>query len=90
MIKYCGFPTFDLSGILCVNQSQKIKYNKGWDDYNRIQSYNSNISTLRYDGAINLRYYTYLSYAERESFRTGQFLHSQVYPISNWNSVQEN
>ena len=89
MTNNCAFATFDLSGILCVNQSQKIKYNQAWNDYNRIQSYNSNVSTLHFDGANSILYYTFISYAERESFRTGQYLHVQVYPNSNWNTVQE-
>jgi hypothetical protein len=90
MSQSCGYPIFDLSGILCVNQSQRIIYNKAWNDYNRIQSLNSNVSTLRSSGNRNLYYYTFVSYAERDSFRQGQFLHTQVYPNSNWSLVQEN
>ena len=33
---------------------------------------------------------TYVSYAERDSFRQGQFLHQRIYPTSNWNSVEQN
>jgi hypothetical protein len=36
------------------------------------------------------RVQAFISYAERESFRIGQYLHQQQYPNSNWNSVQEN
>jgi len=86
----CAFAVFDLSGIGCVNQSQKLKYKESWYNFNRIQSFNSNISTMRHGGNTNLTYYTYVSYSEKESFRQGQFLHSQVYPNSNWSVVQEN
>ena len=89
MANNCYFGTFNLNGILCVNQSQKIIYNRAWDNYNRIQTYNSNVSTLLFNGAKQIPYYTYVSYAERDSFRVGQFLHTQVYPNSNWNTVQE-
>ena len=86
----CAFATFDLSGIGCINQSQKLIYKEAWENYNRIQSYNSNVSTLRSQGDLTGQYYMYISYKERESFRQGQFLHTQVYPNSNWSSVQEN
>ena len=86
----CFGPPFITNGFLSLNQSQLTIYKKGWDDFNRIQSYNSNVSTLRSKGNKNLTYYTYTSYAERQSFRTGQYLHQQEYPTVSWNSIQEN
>lgn len=86
----CFGPPFITNGLLSINQSQLYIFKQGWSNYNRIQSYNSNVSTLRSSGTTNLMYYTYVSYAERESFRTGQYLHQQQYPNQNWNSVQEN
>lgn len=87
----CAFPIFTTIGFLTLNQSQKLKYQQAWNDYNRIQSYNSNVSTLRVlSNATDLTYYTFVSYAEKDSFRQGQFLHQQIYPTSNWSSVQEN
>ena len=84
------YPCFDLSGILCVNQSQKYIYQQAWNDFTRIQLYNSNVSTLHNQGISNVSYYQYTSYAEKQSFNQGQLLHSQVFPSSNWNTVQEN
>ena len=84
------YPCFDLSGILCVNQSQRYIYQKAWIDYTRIQLYNSNISTLHYQGINNIQYYQYTTYAEKQSFNQGQLLHSQVFPNSNWSNVSEN
>jgi hypothetical protein len=86
----CFGAPFITNGFLSLNQSQLSIYKKGWDDFNRIQSYNSNVSTLRSEGNKKLTYYTYISYAERQSFRTGQFLHQQEYPTVSWNSIQEN
>jgi hypothetical protein len=85
-----NYPVFDLSGILCVNQSQKYIYQQAWNDYTRIQLYNSNVSTLHSQGINNVQYYQYISYAEKLSYNQGQLLHTQVYPNSNWNSVQTN
>ena len=84
------YPCFDLSGILCVNQSQRFIYQQAWRDYTRIQLYNSNVSTLHFQGVSNIPYYQYVSYAEKQSFNQGQLLHTQVYPNRNWNTVAEN
>lgn len=87
----CYGPPFTLNGILTIQQSQLYIYKQGWADFDRIQSYNSNISTLHGNGkALTSNYYTFVSYAERNSYRTGQYLHQQQYPNSNWNSIQEN
>lgn len=91
MSNSCAFPVFSTQGFLTLNQSQKLIYQQAWNDYNRIQEYNSNVSTLRnLSNVTNLSYYIYVSYAEKDSFRQGQFLHQQVYPNSNWSIVQEN
>lgn len=90
MSNFCSSFPFDLSGILCLNQSQKLIYQQAWATFDRIQGYNSNVSTLRGLGNTTLTYYTYISYSEREAFRNGQYLHAQVYPNGNWNTVQEN
>jgi len=87
----CYTVPFSLSNILTIQQSQLQIYKQAWYDFERIQNFNSNISTLHGDGlGSNSNYYTFVSYAERESFRIGQYLHQQQYPTSNWNSVQEN
>lgn len=85
---YCYGPPFTLEGILSPQQSQFHIYKQGWADFNRIQAYNSNVSTLRTTtGDSNLTYYQYVSYAERDSFRIGQYLHQRQYPNFNWNSI---
>ena len=85
-----GYPCFDLSGVACINQSQLLIYKQAWYDYTRIQLYNSNVSTLHFQGMKNIPYYQYVNYSEQQSFTQGQFLHSQVFPSSNWAVVQEN
>jgi len=87
----CYGPQFTLNGISNVNQSQLQIYKQAWGDYDRIQLYNSNVSTIHGNGTnTKATYYMYVSYAEKNSFRNGQFLHQQQYPNSNWSSVQEN
>lgn len=87
----CYGPQFTLNGIQTINQSQLQSYRKAWSDFDRIQLYNSNISTFNGStGGKNSNYYMFVSYSEKNSFLNGQFLHQQQYPNSNWNTIQEN
>ena len=81
---------FDLSGFTGLSFGAAQKYRGDWNTFERIQEYNSNISTLRAAGAPGLTYYTYASANEQISFVNGQFLHFKRYPSSNWNEVQKN
>jgi hypothetical protein len=81
--------TFDLSGFLALPSSVKLEYQDSWNVYNRIQIYNSNISTIRGNGDKTVIYYTYANYDELNSFTIGLYLHVQRYPASNWNPVSK-
>jgi len=65
-------------------------------DYNffdRVQSINSNVSTIRSnfpDKAGSYTYYVFASYAEITSFKNGRILHITAYPTSNWDVVLQN
>jgi hypothetical protein len=82
---------FDLSGFRGLSFGAALQYKIDWDTYDRIQAYNSNVSTLRGQGQGNgLTYYTYASGAEQTSFLNGQLLHVRRYPSSNWAPVVKN
>ena len=81
--------TFDLSGFLAVPSSVKVLYQDYWSTYNRIQTINSNVSTLRSAGDKSLNYYIYDSNNERLKFLNGQNLHINRYPASNWAAVSK-
>jgi hypothetical protein len=81
--------TFDLSGFLAVPSSIKLSYQDDWNTYNRIQLFDSNVSTIRGKGDKTITYYSFANYVEKASFTNGQFLHNQRYPGSNWNSVSK-
>ena len=80
---------FDLSGLLSIPQSLKLSYQKNWGDFERIQAYNWNVSTLRNQGDKSQRYYIYLETQEQTSFIQGNLLHTQRYPTSNWTPVSK-
>ena len=84
------FPCFDLSGFKGMSPIQFRIYKDAWNVFNRVQEYNSNISTLRFAGNKTLNYYQYVDNKERAQFATGQLLHTQVYPLSNWTAVPPN
>ena len=81
--------TFDLSGFLAVPSSLKILYQDYWSTYNRIQAFNSNVSTIRSAGDKSQRYYIYQSNDELNKFINGQALHVKRYPTSNWAAVSK-
>ena len=84
------FACFDVSGFRGMTPIQFRIYKDAWNTFNRVQEYNSNISTLRAGGNKILNYYQYVDQKERNQFRQGQSLHAQVYPLSNWNAVSPN
>jgi len=71
-------------------QNVFLKYKTDWNNFERIQAYDSNVSTQRSMTAKPLSYYTFVNYVERSSFKNGQFLHLTYLPNSNWNLVQKN
>ena len=79
-----------ISSIKSITNSELIYNKTSWTTFNRIQIYNSNVSTLRHGGANNV-YYTYTDFTERNKFTKGQFLHYTVYPElgSYWNAVSK-
>lgn len=84
------YSCFDLSGIKGLTPIQFRIYKDAWNTFNTVQAYNSNISTLRAGGNKKLNYYQYYDQNERNQYRTGQMLHTQVFPLSNWSSVPPN
>ena len=82
------FTTFDLSGILAPPQSLRVDYQTWWNTFERIQAFNSNISTIRATGDKTPSYYQFVNGEEKNGFITGRMLHIQRYPASNWPIVQ--
>jgi hypothetical protein len=80
----------DLSGFKFLNFAQKQEYQRAFQLFNTIQSYNSNVSTLRSGGNLTLTYFQFISGEEKTKFLQGRFLHIQSYPNSNWDFVQQN
>jgi hypothetical protein len=77
---------FDVSGFSFLSIGQKLIYQTNWDLYNNVQTYNSNVSTgaQGYNGS---NYYEFRTFADKASYKQGQYLHQQRFPTSNWASV---
>ena len=80
----------DLSGFKFLTYTQKIEYTRAFQLFDTIQNYNSNVSTLRFQGQQGLTYYQFISGEEKTKFLQGRFLHIQSYPNSNWDFVEQN
>ena len=85
-MSYC----LDLSGFVFLSSAQLLQYKQAWYTFNRVQLYNSNVSTLRYGGNLTQNYYQYVTNDEKKMFSLGQTLHTQSYPTYNWTNVQQN
>jgi hypothetical protein len=85
MSSYC-----DLSGFKFLNFAQKTEYQRAFQLFDTIQNFNSNVSTLRFEGNLNLTYYQFISGEEKTKFLQGRFIHIQAYPNSNWPFVEQN
>ena len=83
-------PCFDLSGFTPVPNSILNQYRFDWNTFERIQTLNSNVSTIRSGGNKTVYYYNFITNQEKNSFLKGQVLHTVRYPNSNWDSVQKN
>ena len=83
-------PCQDLSGFVFLSQSQLSSYKTNVQTFNRIQTYNSNISTLRSQGDLTRSYYQFISSQEKNQFTQGLFLLTQSYGSGNIVVVQEN
>lgn len=84
-------PTYcDLSGFKFLSFSQKTDYTQSFRLFDTIQTYNSNISTLRSGGNLTVSYYQFLGGEEKTKFLQGRFLHIQSFPNSNWPFVEQN
>jgi hypothetical protein len=80
----------DLSGFKFLNFAQKQEYQRAWQIFDNVQTFNSNVSTLRFQGYSNLTYFQFISGEEKTKFLQGRFLHIQSYPNSNWQFVEQN
>ena len=80
---------FDLSGFQFMKSSQLLLYKTDWNLYNRVQVYNSNVSTLNHASSQKIDYYQFKNFDEKASFTKGQFLHLKRYPNSNWDAIVE-
>jgi hypothetical protein len=85
MSSYC-----DLSGFKFLNFAQKQEYQRAWQIFDNVQAFNSNVSTLRFQGNSNLTYFQFISGETKTKFIQGRFLHIQAYPNSNWPFVEQN
>lgn len=81
---------FDVSGFATMSIGSLRMYETYWTTFNRIQAYDSNVSTLRHAGNTTLAYYQYQGYDERNAFTNGRLLHINRYPTSNWAVVEKN
>jgi hypothetical protein len=83
---------YDISGFKFLYDSQFLKYKRSSYFFQQIQSFNSNVSTLRFQGQTTLSYYQFPTATQKEQYDRGRSLLIQSYPgLSNsFLPVQQN
>jgi hypothetical protein len=81
-------PCFDASGFQFLPQGIYHTYQSQWATFERIYTFNSNVSTLQGQGNSNVSYYQFQNGTEKSAYLNGQMLHTVRYPNSNWDSPQ--
>ena len=81
----------DISGFKFLYYSQSQAYKNAAVYYQQVQSFNSNISTLRAGGQTTLSYYQFPTQEKRAQYNTGRSLLIQSYPAqrTSFNPVQQ-
>lgn len=79
-----------LGNLKALTFSQYIEYRSAIGTYNRVEAYNSNISTLRGRGNLGLSYYDFQTYKEDYKYKLGQRLLTQIYPDTKFIPVEKN
>lgn len=64
----------DIEGIQSLTYAQLRDYTKSWETFKRVESYNSNVSTLRANGDNSLVYYQFPTTNDYSLYRKGQLL----------------
>jgi hypothetical protein len=73
--------------------SRNLQDRTNYDFFEKVQTYNIEISTFRNMNpatAASYSYWVFTGYSQINSFNIGRMLHIQAYPNSNWDVVQQN
>lgn len=68
----------DISGLRFLTQTQLMNYREAWNIFNRVENFNSNVSTFKVSHPkILMNYYQFVDNSEKAKYRLGLFLHTQ-------------
>jgi hypothetical protein len=77
-----------LSSIQSVSYNQRYNYKKAWDTFKTVEIYNSNVSTQKNQGNVNISYYQFPSNEAQSEYKQGANLF--YYYLGYTNSVKKN
>ena len=81
---------FTLGTMKGLTYMQLLTYSNATNIYQRVESYNSNVSTLRASGDTSKTYYTFNSSEEESKYKLGRFLLIQNDPTGDYTPVKKN
>lgn len=66
----------DISGIQSLNYAQFQESMRAWNTFRQVEFFNSNVSTLRFNGASNLTYWQFPTTTSYQEYQRGLSLHT--------------
>lgn len=73
-------PCFTLGTMKGLTFMQYSEYKTAVETYTKVESYNSNVSTLRGNGATPVTYYDFVTCLEQTKYKLGLYLLTQNNP----------
>ena len=70
--------------------TQYNDYKQAIGTYNRVETFNSNVSTMRGNGQTSMIYYEFVSYQEQSDYKIGLYILTQNNPTLTFTPVEKN
>ena len=83
-------PCFTLGTMKGLTFMQYSEYKTAVETYTKVESYNSNVSTLRGNGATSVTYYDFVTCLEQTKYTLGLFVLTQNNPTVTFTPVAKN
>jgi hypothetical protein len=68
----------DISGFQFLSQSQYMTYKEAWNIFNKVENFNSNVSTFKASHPkVLMNYYQFANNTEKNKYNDGLSLHTK-------------
>ena len=82
--------SLSLGKMKALTFTQYNDYKQAIGTYNRVETFNSNVSTMRGNGQTSMVYYEFVTYQEQADYKVGLYLLTQNNPGLTFTPVEKN